>query len=171
MPEPLEERIELAGTQVTLRPIRASDVDMHDAFIARLDPQDLRFRFGGGIRDLPSSDGNRVTGAGDDRETIVVATVQRDAAACEIIGEVRARHDAHGERSEFAIVVRSDLQKLGLGRLLLDRIIRFCRERGVRMLYGLVAPSNIAMLALARRLGFDVDHVPGGTTAVVTLEL
>jgi acetyltransferase len=171
MPEPLEELSELAGAEVTLRPIRADDLDMHDAFIASLDPQDLRFRFGGGIRDMQSSELDRVANVDHERETIIVATMQRDGGPCEIIGEVRAREDAHGERAEFAIVVRSDLQKRGLGRLLLDKVIRFCRSRGVRMLYGLVAPSNVAMLALARRLGFDVDHVPGGTTAVVTLEL
>jgi len=41
----------------------------------------------------------------------------------------------------------------------------------VRLLYGLVDPSNTGMIALARRLGFDVDEVPGGATVVVSLAL
>jgi hypothetical protein len=39
------------------------------------------------------------------------------------------------------------------------------------MLYGLVDPANAGMIALAQRLGFDIDHVPGGATVVVSLEL
>jgi len=39
------------------------------------------------------------------------------------------------------------------------------------LLYGLVDRSNTAMIALARRMGFDVDEVPAGATVVVTLEL
>jgi hypothetical protein len=39
------------------------------------------------------------------------------------------------------------------------------------MLYGLVAPANAGMLALARRLGFEVEHVAGGTTVIVSLDL
>ena len=70
-----------------------------------------------------------------------------------------------------AIAVRSDAQGLGLGRTLLERAITDCRARGLRVLYGLVDPANRGMLALAGRLGFDIDHVPGGSTVVVTRQL
>jgi L-amino acid N-acyltransferase YncA len=58
-----------------------------------------------------------------------------------------------------------------LGRALLEKAIAVCRERDLRLLYGLVDRSNAAMIALARRLGFEVDEVPAGTTVVVTREL
>jgi acetyltransferase len=164
-----EELIDLRGVRVTLRPIRADDAAMHDAFIAGLDPVDLRFRFGGRIAEVPHPERERMTKVDPDREITFVATVRRDDGDCEILGEVRARADPYGARAEFAIAVRSDRQRLGLGRVLLEKVVRFCRENGVRQLYGLVAPTNTGMLALARRLGFDVDHVPGGTTAVVSL--
>jgi acetyltransferase len=77
----------------------------------------------------------------------------------------------YGASAEFAIVVRSDLQGLGLGRTLLEGLIEACQARGVERLYGLVAPSNSGMLALARSMGFDVEHVPGGTAVVVSLDL
>lgn len=166
-----EELIDLGGMRVTLRPIRAEDAPMHDAFIAALDPVDLRFRFGRRIAEIPHSERARMTKVDHDREITFVATVRRDDGGCEILGEVRARADADGARSEFAIAVRSDQQRLGFGRVLLEKVVSFCRENGVRLLYGLVAPSNVGMLALARRLGFDVDKVPGGTTAVVSLAL
>ena len=37
----------------------------------------------------------------------------------------------YGPQGEFAIVVRSDLKGQGLGRVLLEKMIRYCRERGV----------------------------------------
>ena len=46
--------------------------------------------------------------------------------------------------------------------------MRVCRERDLRLLYGLVDRSNAAMIALAERLGFAVEGAPGGTTVVVT---
>lgn len=159
------------GMRVTLRPMQADDAALHSAFIAGLEPDDLRFLFGSRIGDVPRSERHHVTGVAHERETTFVATMQRDDGACEIVGEIRAQEDADGTRAEFAIAVRSDRQRRGLGRALLEEIVRFCRQRGIRMLYGLVDPANAAMIALAQRLGFDVDHVPGGATVVVSLEL
>jgi len=61
---------------------------------------------------------------------------------------------------------------LGLGPLLLRRIVDIARSRGVGRLYGDVLPENRAMLELCKAFGFvsrrDPDD-PG--VVVVTLEL
>lgn len=168
-PNDFRETMAIAG--VTLRPLRAEDAVEHDKFIARLDPGDARLRFGRDIAEVPRSELDRLTRIDGEREKAFVATLPRADGRWEIVGEVRAREDSYGARSEFAIVVRSDLQGLGLGRALLEMVIAFCRARGGRLLYGLVAASNTPMLGLARRLGFEVDHVPGGRTVVVSLDL
>jgi acetyltransferase len=105
-----------------------------------------------------------------EREMAVVAVIaEPDAPA--IVGEIRASPDPGGTSAEFAIVVRSDVQRLGLGRKLLQKLIDYSRARGLHRLYGLVAATNRRMLGLARTLGFDVDVVPGAATAVITLDL
>ncbi|HKU85507.1 MAG TPA: GNAT family N-acetyltransferase, partial [Casimicrobiaceae bacterium] len=129
------------GMRVTLRPMRADDADLHRAFIAALAPDDLRFRFGSRIGEAPRSERRRMTEVDDERETTFVATMQRDDGACEIVGEIRAHEDAGGARVEFAIAVRSDVQRHGLGRALLEKLVDFCRQRGIRLLYGLVDPA------------------------------
>lgn len=158
---------------VIVRPMRAGDAVLHRDFLARVDSGDLRLRFGRDLADVPHSELARLRAVDRAREIVFVATIPRAGGGCEIAGEVRARADPapYGARSEFAIVVRSDLQRLGLGRLLLERLIAECRPRKVQQLYGLVAASNAGMLALARRTGFDIDHVPGGGTVVVSLDL
>ena len=143
---------------------------MHAHVMLRL-PQDLRFRFGNRIVEAPRSRLRRVTAVDHDREITIVAVTKTAAKTCAILGEIRLHDDVDGTRAEFAIAVRSDLQRQGLGRALLEKGIALCRERKLRLLYGLVDRSNTAMIALARRMGFDVDEVPAGATVVVTLAL
>jgi acetyltransferase len=147
------------------------DAAMHDAFIAALGPDDLRFRFGSRIEALPDAERYDVAKVDHEKEVTFVATVRASAGACEIVGEVRLREDAYDERAEFAIAIRPDFQRKGLGRALLEKLVEFCRTRPIRMLYGLVDPSNTGMLALARRLGFEIDQPPGEAPVVVSVKL
>ena len=163
--------LDLAGVRVTVRPLRADDLAGYREFVERIDRRDLRLRFGGDVDALQRLALPRLVEARDD--VTLIATVATDGSGFEIAGDARARIDPHpsGDSAEFGIVVRSDLQRLGLGRALLEKLIGACRARGVELLYGLVAPSNDGMLALAQALGFEIEHVPGGTTVVVSLDL
>jgi acetyltransferase len=62
--------------------------------------------------------------------------------------------DPDDRAAEFAIVVEGKLAGLGLGALLLRRLIDYARSRGIAELWGDVLPDNAVMLALARSLGF-----------------
>ena len=42
----------------------------------------------------------------------------------------------------------------GLGRALLEKLVRYSRKRGTLELYGFTLPGNARMQALAERLGF-----------------
>jgi ribosomal protein S18 acetylase RimI-like enzyme len=70
-----------------------------------------------------------------------------------------------------AVARRSDFQGKGLGRALVEKMLRYGRSRGIRTLYGLVNPSNERMLGLARRLGFEIERAPDARTVVVSLDL
>jgi acetyltransferase len=67
--------------------------------------------------------------------------------------------------------VRSDLKGQGLGSILFDKIIRYCRERGTQWLVGDVLLENTGMLAMARRNGFTIDRSPEPRAARVSLDL
>jgi acetyltransferase len=166
----MDELITREGLRVVLRGIRAGDVALHEEFIAALDPEDLRFRFGNRIVEAPPSRLRRMT-AVDDNELTVVAVMEAATGASEIVGEIRLQEDVDGATAEFAIAVRTSLQRQGLGRALLEKAVEICRERNLRLLYGLVDRSNTAMIELARRLRFEVDEVPAGATVVVTRDL
>ena len=59
--------------------------------------------------------------------------------------------------AEFAILIRSDLKGMGLGKLMMEKIVRYARERGIGQLSGMTMPSNRGMINLAKRLGFQID--------------
>jgi acetyltransferase len=103
---------------------------------------------------------------------IAVATDGGDAD--ETLGVVRAVTDPENVRAEFAIVVRSDLKGRGLGRLLFEKIIRYCRSRGTRELIGDVLRENKGMLALARSEGFTAttsSEEPGAVRVTLDLQV
>jgi acetyltransferase len=170
----LEETIALrGGRRVLLRPIRPEDEPAHHAFQAKLEPEDVRFRFFNLVRKLPHSQMARFTQIDYDREMAFVAVPIEDGtgAARETLGVVRTATDPDNERAEFAIVVRSDQKGQGLGWALLDKMIRYSRARGTRELVGQVLPDNRAMLDLAHQLGFQSRYLPEDGIVEVRLAL
>lgn len=155
-PDSLEEHLQGPGGEpLLLRPIRPDDARRHAEFLARLTPEDLRLRFFQARPHLGSGEVARLTQIDYAREMAFVAVRGDDA---ETLGVVRAVADPDNEEAEFAIVVRSDLQQRGLGRLLLDKLLRYSRAHGTARLVGWVLRENHGMLALARACGFTVDE-------------
>jgi len=70
----------------------------------------------------------------------------------------RAIADPDNVQAEFAVIVRSDLKGQELGRLLMDKLIRYCRARGIEEMVGEALPDNGRMLRMADRLGFAARH-------------
>ena len=84
----------------------------------------------------------------------LLADAKTKEGTAETLGVVRIEADPDNVRAEFAIIVRSDMQKQGLGRILADKMIRYCRERGILEIIGSVLSDNRRMLSLADDLGF-----------------
>ncbi len=155
-PQELEELIELpSGRKVLVRPIRPEDQPAHEAFVAHLTPEDLRFRLLGTIREIPPSEMARLVQIDYDREMAFIAT-DPQVEQTETLAVVRCVADPDNTRAEFAIMVRSDLKRSGLGTAMMQKIIRYCRQRGLKQIVGQVLKDNVAMLNLVRKLGFEV---------------
>jgi acetyltransferase len=174
-PRELEEAIVLrGGRRVFVRPIRPEDEPAHYAFLAKLEPEDIRFRFFNLVRRMPHSQMARFTQIDYDREMGLIALPldeARGASTPETLGVVRTVTDPDNERAEFAIVVRSDQKGQGLGWALLDKMIRYSRTRGTRELVGQVLPDNRAMLDLAHELGFESRYLAAEGVVEVRLAL
>jgi acetyltransferase len=157
-PQELEEIVDWGGKPILLRPIRPEDEPQHSRFFNALSAEDVHFRFFSIIRQPVHTQLARMTQIDYDREMAFIA-VERDAASGEesTLGVVRAIADPDNVTAEFAVIVRSDLKRRGLGAILMRKVIDYCRSRGTQRLVGQVLPDNASMLRLARELGFQFD--------------
>jgi acetyltransferase len=65
------------------------------------------------------------------------------------------------KQAEFSVVVGDPCQGKGIGATLLQRCLSIARERGIQKVTGTVLAENIQMLALGRKLGFNIKKEPG----------
>ena len=77
--------------------------------------------------------------------------------------------DPDNQRAEFAIQIATDWQRQGLGRALLEKLLRYLRARGVREVAGECLNENVGMVAFARDTGFSVQS--GAEAGVLSLRL
>jgi len=161
-PKEYEEQVTLKnGSSILLRPILPEDEPKHKSFISKVSVDDLYRRFFSDVGELNHEALANLTQIDYDREMAFVATRQITLENGEeeevIIGVTRALSDPENEEAEFAILVRSDLKGVGLGRILMNKIISYCKQRGLQRISGMTMPSNRGMIMLAQKVGFEID--------------
>ena len=157
-PKELEETITLAdGRRFQLRPVRPEDEPALQVAFAKLSPEEIHLRFMYFIKTLGHAAAARFTQIDYDREMALVLARQDEDGVTEIYGIVRLVADPDNERAEFAIIIGSILTGMGLGSLLMRRIIDYARRQGIKEIYGDVLRENTTMLNLSRAFGFTVQ--------------
>lgn len=160
-PKDLEERVTLGdGRTLLLRPILPEDEPSLHATFAKLTPEEIRLRFFIPMKTLSHVAAARFTQLDYDREMALVLTESGSPGHTEIYGVISLSSDPDNERGEFAILVRGDMTGMGLGIVLMRRIIDYARSRGMQEIEGDVLRENTTMLKLARVLGFTEHETP-----------
>ena len=161
-PKELEETLTLPdGRRLQLRPVRPEDEPALHAAFAKLSPEEIFMRFFHHMKSLTHAAAARYTQIDYDREMALVLVSQPAAGETELYGVVRIVADPDRERAEFAIIVGMAMTGMGLGPLLMRRVIDYARSRGIKELFGEVLSENEAMLKLSRALGFSIRPMPG----------
>ncbi|MGZ3183156.1 MAG: bifunctional acetate--CoA ligase family protein/GNAT family N-acetyltransferase [Telluria sp.] len=168
-PEELEQSVAWQGGTLTVRPIRPDDGPGYARFFAALTEEDVRFRMFVRLRELSPQQLARFTQIDYDREMALVAVRPGPGGAEETLGVVRVVADPDNVQAEFAVTVRSDLKGQGLGHLLMEHIIAYCRTRGTQEIVGEALPENRRVIALVRSFGFSV--IPRDETVLLRLPL
>src|SRR5262245_46355774 len=170
LPEP-ETWIAPDGTALTIRAIRAADFELEKEFVERLSPNTGYQRLMSGRR-LSDDEIKHFTDIDYGHEMALIATTAVEGREREVgVARFVKNQDAPGE-AEFAIVLADDWQGRGLGRKLLTNLLDAAKREGVRRLVGSTLSSNSGMLALARRLGFQLARDPDSALVTnLTLDL
>jgi acetyltransferase len=142
------------GSQVALRPIRPEDETALTALYARLSPQTAYQRFFTVMRRLPPDWAHILTHVDYDRRMAIVAL----APGGDLIGVARYAYDAEAQEAEIAIVLEDRWQGRGLGTVLLDDLLAYAGQKGIRRFRAYVLADNARMLKLLRRVATVLDR-------------
>lgn len=171
-PQGLEETYQLdSGEVLLIRPIKPEDENAHHVFISHTKPEDIYFRFFRAVNNLSHSQMARFTQIDYDREMAFIVVMKNDKAEDETIAVSRVVSDADNVEAEFAIIVRSDMQKKGVGYKLMAKTIDYCRERGTRKLLAQTLSNNSPMQHLVDKFSFTkIDNNDDKQTVSLELE-
>ncbi len=137
------------GMSIAIRPARPRDVGALARFYQALSPRSRMQRFHGAVNQLPAATVARFAG-NDGPDALTLLAVLVGGASEAIVGEARYFVLPDGRTAEFAVSVTDAAQGIGLGRRLVQALIREASAQGIEFLRGDVMPENDAMLALAR---------------------
>ncbi len=142
------------GTPATIRPIRPDDAaHLQDTF-DHLSMETIYQRFHAFKKELPDEEALQLATVDYTTRMAFVALTQKNGREI-IIGVARyALADADNlEDAESAVVVQDEYQGRGLGKLLLGRLVRYARAKGIHHLRGYMQVGNNSMLNLVKSSG------------------
>ncbi|WP_394129952.1 bifunctional acetate--CoA ligase family protein/GNAT family N-acetyltransferase [Shewanella maritima] len=157
-PKELEQQVTLKnGLQVMLRPILPEDEPKHIDFDNSLSDEDRYKRYFGVRAKMTHEEMAVLTQIDYSREMAFIATMESEDGQEVTLGAVRASIDPDNTEAEFAMAVRSNYQGVGLGRVLLEKLIRYYKNNDTEVLTGFTMFENRSMANLAKSLGFTVS--------------
>jgi len=143
------------ATAVRIRPLRPEDEPMVHDVAAHMSHEDLRLRFFTPVKELTPAVAARLSRLDYHRDLGLLA--ERDGVA---LAMAHLFTDPDNLRAEFAIAVRSDWKRRGVGYLLMTRLIDIARQGGIGEFVAEVLRENEPMLQMCRKLGFAVVPEP-----------
>ena len=172
-PKQLEEMLTLTdGQKLMLRPIKPEDEPAFQALFTSLSKNEIRLRFLHTMKVLTHQLAARLTQIDYDREMALVLCEPDDHKAATLFGVVRIAEDPNAERAEFAILLRRDMTGMGLGAMLMRRIINYAKKKGIKEIYGEVLSENKPMLRICDAFGFKKSRgIRDADIVTVTLPL
>lgn len=157
------------GLVLHVRPVNSKDEALLSEFFRHVAPEDLRFRFLSGIREV-----------GHDR---LMAMTQVDHKSTEnflafvdgektVVASAMVAADASMTRAEVAISVRADYKHKGVAWELLRHVARFAAAMGVGVLESIESRENHEAIELEREQGFvAVTYEDDPTLMLIRKEL
>ncbi len=149
----------LGDDKILIRAIRPEDEPLWTDMMASLSPDTAQYRFFGPLREITKAMLIRYCHIDYDREIALVAVRKGKAAGSDMmLGVARLTIEtANPSEGEFAILVRDDFQRKGIGTKLMETLIQAARDRHVLKVTGQVLTVNLGMTNFAENLGFDVQ--------------
>jgi GNAT superfamily N-acetyltransferase len=138
------------GQPVLIRPVKSDDADGYVAAAQHCSLEDISFRLMRGIRQVSHQLVARFIDIDYERTMAFVA----EGVKGDILAVTRLVRDGCRKSAEYAIIVRTDLQRQGLGTLMQGLLFDYAAGIGLNEVWGVIDSENRKALALIDRLGF-----------------
>src|SRR5258708_724000 len=148
-----------SGQSLVVRPVRHDDGERELAFVSALSLKSRYQRWlSGGVNVTPEwiAFMTRI----DYRRHMAFAVTMAGDRTEQFVGVGRYVVDSPGSSAEVALVLADAWQGKGLGRRLLETLLEHAASAGIREAVGLVLAENVAMLSVARSMGFAIRLEP-----------
>ncbi|WP_425501569.1 N-acetyltransferase family protein [Pseudoxanthomonas kalamensis] len=170
---PWHEHIRLpSGRELLIRPIRPEDAGPIQGSFSLLGPEEVRHRFLQTLQELTPEMAQRLCQPNPKSEFALVAAEPLPPGEALIGAVARASLVPRTRDAEFAILVSRFIAGQGLGRKLMQKLVKWAKGMKLDYLQGSVLDSNQPMLQLADSLGFrrqPQDGAPGLVRVVLDL--
>ncbi|MCC6205277.1 MAG: GNAT family N-acetyltransferase [Hyphomicrobiales bacterium] len=153
-----------AGINMHVRPVRPQDEPALAEFFHHVSPEDLRFRFLAGVRELSHDRLAAMTNVDHQRSENFLAFAEDGET---IIATAMLACDDTLERGEVAISVRADFKHKGVAWELLRHVARFAEAKGVKVLESIENRENHEAIELEREQGFVAESFPDDASLVL----
>lgn len=155
------------GEQIAIRPIRPADADQLAALHARLSPGSIYTRYFGFKPTLSPAEIRRFTRIAEEWRFALVAV----RSTGELTGVARYEGAPGRSDAEVALIIEDALHHLGLGSVLMQRLVDAARVGGLTSLLAVVLAANLPMLRLLRDLHVPSTSIREYEAVEVTLDL
>ncbi len=145
------------GSTATLRPARASDRALLEAFLERIAPESYQRRFFGETPPKVAAARMLAPEPPDTKLVLFVLTGEPHQPRLIATGEY-ARETPDSERAEVAFLVADSVHGKGLGTLILERLALVAARHGISRFTALTMARNRAMLSMFQSSGFRVNR-------------
>lgn len=157
-PAEYESRLTLKnGRTVFIRPIKPTDEYLIVDLFNKLDDDSKYMRFLMPLNTLPEDLLFRSTHIDYNNNFALIALICEDEKDS-IIASCRYGYDPKDNVTDFAIVVRDDWQRNGLGKSLLEKIFTIGKEHGISHFMSVIDSTNSIIKHTLRELGYTVKY-------------
>jgi GNAT superfamily N-acetyltransferase len=159
------------GTKVVVRPIVAEDEPLLHEAVSAMSERSVYFRFFSPLKRMPDAMAHRLAVVDYQDRFAIVAAARRANGKERILGVARYDRAAGTDVAEVAVAVIDEVQRRGLGRLLLSTLAKVAREHGIKTFSLIVLPENQQMLGLLRKMGWIHQARLAGGVYEITFDL
>ena len=149
---------------IHVRPVREDDEAAVSDFFEHVTPEDLHFRFLGGIREVSHDRLVSMTHV-DHRQTENFIAVAEGGKS--IIATAMLACDVGLHTGEVAISVRAEYKHMGVSWELLQHVARYAEARGIKTLQSIESCQNDEAIALQQEQGFTAESHPDDATLLL----